>query len=76
MRTINKYLTMILFWLQHLDLQLNRIVNLSEESAADDLPLPSVLFKKHIDAVGGEAIYPVSHLTNHSWKIAYQGHGY
>ena len=54
MHTINKYFKAILFFSVIFGLAVNSYSQSLEESAADDLPLPSVLFEKHIEAVGGE----------------------
>ena len=61
MYTINKYLKVILFLAATFGLSVNTYSQTLEESAADDLPLPSVLFEKHVDAVGGEAISQGTH---------------
>ncbi|MGA8263561.1 MAG: hypothetical protein WB779_03880 [Ignavibacteriaceae bacterium] len=54
MHTINKYLTIILFLTATFGFAVDSYSQSANESAADELPLPSDLFKKHIDAVGGE----------------------
>ncbi|MCA9735868.1 hypothetical protein KC799_27260 [candidate division KSB1 bacterium] len=54
MHTINKYLRIILLLAATFGLTVNSFGQASEESAVDDLPLPGVLFEKHINAVGGE----------------------
>lgn len=54
MNTINKYLTVTLFLAATLGFVGNTHSQSVEESAADNLPLPSALFSKHVNAVGGE----------------------
>jgi len=54
MHTINKYLTIILVLTATFGLAVKSYSQSAKESAAGDLPLPSVLLKKHINAVGGE----------------------
>lgn len=54
MYTINKYLKVFLLLTASIGLSVNTYSQTLEESAASNLPLPSVLFEKHIDAVGGE----------------------
>ncbi|HKI79744.1 MAG TPA: hypothetical protein VKA26_14480, partial [Ignavibacteriaceae bacterium] len=54
MHTINKYLTIILFLTATFGFAVKSYSQSEKESAAEDLPLPGVLFIKHIDAVGGE----------------------
>ncbi len=54
MHIINKYLTIILVLTATFGFAVNSYSQSEKESAAGDLPLPGALFKKHIDAVGGE----------------------
>jgi hypothetical protein len=54
MYTLKQYLAITLFLAATFGFAVTSVSQSIEESAAGDLPLPSVLFKKHIDAVGGE----------------------
>jgi hypothetical protein len=54
MKTINKYIALTLFLVTTMGLTVNSYSQSVEESAADNLPLPSDLFANHIEAVGGE----------------------
>ena len=54
MHIINKYLTLTLFLATTIGFAANTYGQSVEESAADNLPLPSSLIAKHIKAVGGE----------------------
>jgi hypothetical protein len=54
MKTMNKYLALTLFLATTLGIAVNSYSQSVEESAADNLPLPSALIANHIEAVGGE----------------------
>jgi hypothetical protein len=54
MYTINKYLKEILFLAVSIGLSVNTYSQTLEESSANNLPLPSVLLEKYVNAVGGE----------------------
>ncbi|HKI45875.1 MAG TPA: hypothetical protein VKA08_11145 [Balneolales bacterium] len=62
MHTVNKYLTATLFLIATFGFAVKSHSQSTEESAANGLPLPSVLFKKHIEAVGGEQLL-LAHTT-------------
>lgn len=66
MSTINRYLTLALFFTVIFGLTITSFSQSNEESAANDLPLPSVLLKNHIAAVGGEHA-----IRNHSTQTTY-----
>lgn len=54
MNTIKQYLAVTLFLTATFGFAVNSYSQPVEESAADNLPLPSSLFTNHIEAVGGE----------------------
>lgn len=54
MKTINKYFAVILLFAATFGFAGNVYSQSVEESAADNLPLPSTLIAKHIEAMGGE----------------------
>lgn len=54
MHTIYKYLKVMFFLAVTFGFTVNSYGQSTEESAVGDLPLPSVLFEKHISTIGGE----------------------
>lgn len=54
MKTIQKYLTLTLFLAATFGFAVNTYSQSTEESAANNLPLPSILFANHVEAIGGE----------------------
>lgn len=54
MYRINKFFKVILFWTAAFGFAVNSYSQTIEESSADNLPLPSVLIEKYINAIGGE----------------------
>ena len=54
MPIIHKYFTLALFFATSVVFTVNTYGQSVDESAVDNLPLPSALFAKHIEAIGGE----------------------
>lgn len=56
MHSINKYIKTVLFFAITFGFAVNLYSQSIEESSVDNLPLPSVLFKKYIESIGGEKL--------------------
>jgi len=54
MHTINKYIKTVLVFVLTFGFTVNSYSQSAEESSVENLPLPSVLINKHIEAIGGE----------------------
>lgn len=54
MHTINKYIKAVMIFVLTFGFTVNLYSQSAEESSVENFPLPSVLFKKHIEAIGEE----------------------
>jgi hypothetical protein len=75
MKTMNKYLALTLFLAATLGFAVNSYSQSVEESAADNLPLPSDLFANHIEAVGGEESIRAHTMRTANGKLIINAYG-
>lgn len=75
MNTINKYLALTLFLAATFGFAVNTYSQSFEESAADNLPLPSALIAKHIEAIGGEQALQAHTVRTITGKLIINAYG-
>ncbi|MCP5063743.1 MAG: hypothetical protein GY936_14945 [Ignavibacteriae bacterium] len=75
MRSSKKYFNMSLFLTAILVFTVNTYSQTADDSDAKNLPLPSVLFEKHIEAIGGEKILRDYSRNTITGKLIIQAYG-
>lgn len=75
MKIINKYFTKALFLFVIFGLSGNSYSDANKDSAADNLPLPSVLFARNIEAIGGKQLLLAHTMQATSGKLLIKAFG-